>query len=71
MATICAQQDQHTAILRQIQQHLRLLPPLQPNIPIPSEPIALVEDATKAEVPIQPTQETTIDASSSHDPIIT
>ena len=79
MAVIRAQQDQHTAILRQIQQHLGLLPPPQPDLPGPSEPIASVEETIPPEgttrgevdVPIQPTQETTIDASSPHDLTIT
>ncbi|KAL6325888.1 hypothetical protein AAG906_038377 [Vitis piasezkii] len=37
--------------------HLGLLPPPQPNIPRPSEPIAPTEVTTRADVPIQPTQE--------------
>ncbi|KAL6312973.1 hypothetical protein AAG906_006833 [Vitis piasezkii] len=56
--------DQHTAILRQIQQHLGLLPPPQPDIPRPSEPIALVEKTI-------PTKEATTEASSSHVPTTT
>ncbi|RVW20690.1 hypothetical protein CK203_112157 [Vitis vinifera] len=52
MAAMCAQQDQHTAILHQIQQHLGLLPPPQLDIPGPSKPIALVEETI-------PTEETT------------
>ena len=70
MANIRAQQDQHTTILCQIQQHLGLLPPPQPNIPGPSESIALakkaipVEETTKADVLIQPTHETTTNPSS-------
>ena len=46
MAAIHAHQDQliatftqHTAILRQIQQHLGILSPSEHDIPIPSEPI--------------------------------
>ena len=76
IAAMCAQQDQHTTILHQIQQHLGLSPP-QTDISRPSEPIALVEETipteetTRAEVLIQPTQEATIDASSSHDPTTT
>ncbi|RVW63910.1 hypothetical protein CK203_055685 [Vitis vinifera] len=64
----------HTTILHQIQQHLGLLPPPQPDIPRPSEPIAPVEETTtteettRADVPIQPTQEVATDPSSSHDP---
>ncbi|RVW72355.1 Gag-Pol polyprotein [Vitis vinifera] len=60
-----------------IQQHLGLLPPPQPDIPGPSEPITpvketiLVEKTTRADVLIQPTQEATIEASSSHDPTTT
>ncbi|KAL6331843.1 hypothetical protein AAG906_020187 [Vitis piasezkii] len=40
--------DQHTAILRQIQQHLGLAPP-QTNIPGPSEPRAPTEETIPAE----------------------
>ena len=77
MVDIHAQQDRHTAIIRHIQQHLGLLPPPQPDIPGPSEPIAPVEETTTTEettrvdVLIQPTQEATIQASSSHDPTTT
>ncbi|RVW67376.1 hypothetical protein CK203_065889 [Vitis vinifera] len=69
--------DHHTAIIHQIQQHLGLLPPPQPNILGPSEPIAPVEETipaeqtTRVDVPIQPTQEATIEASSPHDPTTT
>ena len=58
MANICAQQDQHIAILRQIHQHLGLLPPPQTDILGPSEPMAPVEEAipteetTRADVPV-------------------
>ena len=52
MAAMRAQQDQHTAILRQIHQHLGLLLPPQPDIPGPLEPIAPVEETI-------PTEETT------------
>ena len=52
MAAMRAQQDQHTAILRQIQQHLGLLLPPQPGILGPLEPIAPVEETI-------PTEETT------------
>nr|CAN70235.1 hypothetical protein VITISV_025599 [Vitis vinifera] len=72
--TICAIEframDQHTAILRQIQQHLGLLPPPQPDIPGPSKPIAPVEETipaeetTRADVSIQATHEATTDPSS-------
>ncbi|RVX01221.1 hypothetical protein CK203_036151 [Vitis vinifera] len=44
--------------------HLGLLPPPQPDIPGPSKPIAPVEETTRVDVPIQPTQEATIEASS-------
>ena len=70
MADIRAQQDQHTAILRQIHQHLGLLPPPQPDIPGPSEPIAPTEEVipakktTIADIPLQPTQEAAIKPSS-------
>ncbi|RVW75843.1 hypothetical protein CK203_055121 [Vitis vinifera] len=38
-----------------IQQHLGLLPPPQPDIPGPSEPITPAEETTRADFPIQPT----------------
>ncbi|RVW64766.1 hypothetical protein CK203_065857 [Vitis vinifera] len=47
--------DYHTAILHQIQQHLGLLPPPQPDIPGPSEPITPAEETTRADFLIQPT----------------
>ena len=59
-----AQQDQHTAILRQIQQHLGLLPPPQTNIPGLSEPIAPAEETTKVDVPLQATHKAAIEPSS-------
>ena len=55
--------DQHTAILRKIQQHLGLTP-LQTDIPGPSEPRALAEETIPteetitADVPPQATHET-------------
>ena len=52
MEVMRAQLDQHTVILLQIQQHLGILPPPQPDIPGPSEPIAPAEDATTVEAPI-------------------
>ena len=63
MADIHAQQDQHTAIIHQIHQHLGLSPP-QTDIPRPSEPIALAEETIPteetitADVPPQATHET-------------
>ena len=60
--------DQHIAILNQIQQHQGLAPP-QTDIPRPLESRAAAEETipaeetTKANVPIQPTQEATIEAS--------
>ena len=60
MGDIRAQQEQHTAILHQIQQHLGLLPPPQLDIPEPSETIP-AEETTRANVPIQPTQKATTD----------
>ena len=68
MGVMHAQLDQHTVILHQIQQHLGILPPPQVDIPGPSEPVAPVDDAIRAEAPIQTTQEATRDPSSSHDP---
>ncbi|RVW92618.1 hypothetical protein CK203_039432 [Vitis vinifera] len=64
MANIRAQQDQHTTILRQIQQHLGLPPP-QTNIPGASEPRALAEETIKADVPPQATHEAATEPSSS------
>ena len=69
--------DQHTAILRQIQQHLGL-DPLQTDIPGPSEPRVPVEETMppkettriEAKILIQPTQEATTDASTPQDPTI-
>ena len=58
MATMRSQQDQHTTILRQVQQHLGLLPPPQLDIPGPLESIAPAEgtipteETTRADVPI-------------------
>ncbi|RVX11548.1 hypothetical protein CK203_015784 [Vitis vinifera] len=46
--------DQHIAILRQIQQHLGLLPPPQTDTPGPLEPIAPVEETTPAEDSTKP-----------------
>ena len=77
MADIRAQQDQHTAILHQLQQHLGLLPLPQPDIPGPLERIAPVEETTPAEETtrvdalIQPTHEATTGPSSPHDPTTT
>ena len=64
MTDIRAQQDQHTAILRQIQQHLGLPPP-QTNIPGASEPRALAEETIKVDVPPQATHEAATEPSSS------
>ena len=49
MVEMCSQQTQQTAILHQIQQHLGLLPPPQPDLPASSEPLASVEDTIPAE----------------------
>ena len=57
MAKMRAHQDQQTAILRQIQQHLGLLPPPQPDLLESLAPIAPVEDTTPAEVRIPPPQD--------------
>ena len=50
LVDIRTQHNQHTAILRRIQQHLGLLPPPYTGIPGPSEPIALAEETTRADV---------------------
>ncbi|RVW19613.1 hypothetical protein CK203_117246 [Vitis vinifera] len=58
--------DQQTAILRQIQQHLGLLSPPQPDLPTSSRPLTIaedtisLEDTTTIEVRILPPQEATI-----------
>ncbi|RVW12787.1 hypothetical protein CK203_110399 [Vitis vinifera] len=44
-------QDQQTLILREIQQHLGLLPPAPPVAPMPSEPSTPADDATPVAVP--------------------
>ncbi|KAL6313018.1 hypothetical protein AAG906_037931 [Vitis piasezkii] len=46
-----------TTILRQIQQHLGLLPPSQPDLPTFSTPIGLADDTIPAEVRIPPPQD--------------
>ncbi|RVW22603.1 hypothetical protein CK203_109494 [Vitis vinifera] len=43
--------DQQALILREIQQHLGLLPPAPPVTPVPSEPSAPADDATPVAVP--------------------
>ena len=43
------QQDQQTLILREIQQHLSLLPPAPPVDPVPSEPSAPADDFAPAD----------------------
>ena len=74
MAKIRSQQNQQTAILRQIQQHLGLLPPPRPDLLASSEPLASVEDTipvedtTTTEVQIPPLKEVTIDVIASIDP---
>ena len=76
-------QTQHTAILSQIQQHLGMLPPIEHDMPGPSESTAPSEEATPAEQAIlyeeattieqtMPYEETTTEPSSPHDlPTIT
>ena len=57
---------QQITILCQIKQHLGLLPPPQPNLPV-KDTIPL-EDTTTIEVHIPPPQEATTDAIASDDP---
>ena len=89
MAAVCAHQDQliatqtqHIAILRQIQQHLGILSPLEHDMPGPSKPIDPSQDSPLAEqtvspeemtteeieTPILSTQTSTAEPSSPHDP---
>ena len=68
MAEMRAHQNQHTTILRQIQQHLGLLPPPQTDLPASSEPLASTEDTTTVEVQIPPPQEATTNAIALDDP---
>ena len=59
MAEMRSQKNQHTAILRQIQQHLGLLPPPQPDLPVKDtipEPLAQVEDTIPK--PLAPVEDT-------------
>ena len=72
---LIATQTQHTANLRQIQQHLGILAPPEHDMPGPSEPTDPSQEAPPAEqtVPheetsIQSTQTTTAEPSSPHDP---
>ncbi|RVW18714.1 hypothetical protein CK203_098109 [Vitis vinifera] len=44
MAEMCSQHNQQIAILCQIQQHLGLLPPPQPDLPASSEPLVPIEE---------------------------
>ena len=74
MAKMRARRDQQTAIFRQIQQHLGLLPPPQPDLPASSKPLAPAEDTIPAQdtttvgVQIPTPQEATTDAITSNDP---
>ena len=52
-------QTQHTAILRQIQQHLGIFPPPGHDMPGPSKPTAPSQQATPTEQTM-PHEETTI-----------
>ena len=79
---LIATQTQHTAILRQIQQHLGILSPPEHDIPIPSEPTDPSQGPPLAEQTVPPEEMTTGDIeasipsiqtsiakpSSSHDP---
>ena len=56
---LIATQTQHTAILRQIQQHLGILSPPEHDIPIPSEPTDPSQDPPLVEQTMPP-EETTI-----------
>ena len=57
MAEMHTHQNQQIGILRQIQQHLGLLHPPQPDLPASSAPIAPVEDTIPAKVWIPPPQD--------------
>ena len=79
---LIATQTQHTTILRQIQQHLGILSPLEHDMPIPSEPTDPSQDPSLAkqtmpheetttreiEASIPSTQTSTAEPSSPHDP---
>ena len=79
---LIATQTQHIAILRQIQQHLGILSPLEHDMPGPSEPTDPSQNAPPAEqtvppkkttigqieTPIPSTQTSTTEPSSPHDP---
>ena len=79
---LIATQTQHTAILRQIQQHLGILSPPEHDMPGPSKPTdpsqdgPLVEQIVspketttgQIETPIPSTQNSIADPSSPHDP---
>ena len=76
---LISMQNQHTAILSQIQQHLGMLPPIEHDMPGPSEPTTPSEEYTPVEQAIlyeeattieqtMPHEETTIEPSSPHDP---
>ena len=79
---LIATQTQHTAILRQIQQHLGILSPPEHDMLGPSEPTTPSQEVTPAEqtmpheeattveieTPIQSTQTTIVEPLSPHDP---
>ena len=59
MAEMGSQQNQQTAILCQIQQHLGLLPPPQPDLPVKDtipQPLAQIEDTIPE--PLAPVEDT-------------
>ena len=59
MAEMRSQKNQQTAILRQIQQHLGLLPPPQPDLPVKDtipQPLAQIEDTIPE--PLAPVEDT-------------
>ena len=64
---LIAMQTQHTAILRQIQQHLGIPPPPDHDMPGPSEPTAPSEEAALAEQAIPSEEATPVEQTMPHE----